>query len=128
MAGFDEAVLHAIATQREIELTTWGRKTGKPSKVILWITGGDGRVFVRSGGGLKRDWPRNFLARGHAVLHVGGHDVSVTGKHVEDPSLARQVSSMMARKYQSNVQHSNEDEPLTPGESATFELFPEESE
>jgi deazaflavin-dependent oxidoreductase (nitroreductase family) len=126
MAGFDPAVLDAVAREREIELTTWGRKSGKPSRVILWIFADGDRVFIRSGGGLGRDWPRNFLARGQAILHVNGHDVAVRGKHVTDPELAREVSSMASRKYQSNVQRSHGDETLTPGESATFELFPEE--
>lgn len=127
MAKFDQTVLAAVAREREIELTTWGRKSGKPSRVVLWVFGDGERVFIRSGGGLQRDWPQNFLARGRAILHVDGHDVPVTGRHVDDPALARDVSSMAIRKYRSNVQRSNEDEPLTPGERATFELFPDES-
>lgn len=127
MAKFDQTVLDAVAREREIELTTWGRKSGKPSRVVLWVFGDGERVFIRSGGGLLRDWPQNFLARGRAILHVDGHDVPVTGRHVDDPSLARDVSSMAIRQYRSNVQRSNEGEPLTPGERATFELFPDES-
>ncbi len=127
MAGFDRAILDAVASEREIELTTWGRKSGNPSRVILWIFGDGERVFVRSGGGLQRDWPQNFLTRGRAILHVGGFDVPVTGQHITDPTLAREVSSMARDKYRSNVQGSHEGEPLTPGESATFQLLPDES-
>ena len=127
MAKFDQRVMDAVAREREIELTTWGRKSGKPSRVVLWVFGDGERVFIRSGGGLLRDWPQNFLTRGRAILHVDGHDVPVTGRHVDDPALARDVSSMAIRKYRSNVQRSNEDEPLTPGERATFEFFPDES-
>ena len=123
MASFDKDVLDAVATEREVELTTWGRKTGNPSRVILWVFGEGDRVFIRSGGGLNRDWPQNFMARGEAILHVKEKDVPVIGEHVTDRDLARQVSAMASKKYQSNVQQSQGDEPLTPGESATFELF-----
>jgi hypothetical protein len=34
---------------------------------------------------------------------------------------------MASRKYQANVQQSTGDEPLTQGESATFELFLDEA-
>ncbi|MGA7669395.1 MAG: DUF2255 family protein [Nitrolancea sp.] len=124
MASFDQDVLSAVGTEREVELTTWGRKSGNPSRVILWIFGEDDRVFIRSGGGLDRDWPQNFMARGEAILHLKGLDVPVIGEHVTDRDLARRVSSMAKHKYQSNVQQSEGDEPLTLGESATFELFP----
>ncbi|HVB64632.1 MAG TPA: nitroreductase/quinone reductase family protein [Nitrolancea sp.] len=127
MSAFEPAVLEAIGREREVELTTWGRKSGNPSRVIIWIFRNGDRVFIRSGGGLGRDWPRNLIARGKAVLNVAGHDVAVTGTHVEDPALARHVSSLAIEKYQSNVQRSTGDEELTPGESATFELFPDDA-
>ncbi len=126
MANFDRSVLDAASEQREVELTTWGRKTGNPSRKILWVFVEDDRIFVRSGGGLQRDWPQNFLSRGHAILHVDGRDIPVTGRHVTDSELARSVSAAAARKYQANVQRSSGDEPLTPGESATFELLPDQ--
>jgi hypothetical protein len=122
MSAFDLGVLEAIGREREVELTTWGRKSGNPSRVIIWIFRDGDRVFIRSGGGLGRDWPRNLVARGKAVLHVAGYNIAVAGTHVEDPSMARHVSGLAKAKYQSNVQQSKDGEPLTNGESATFEL------
>jgi len=127
MSAFDPVVLEAIGSEREVELTTWGRKSGNPFRVIIWIFRDGDRAFIRSGGGLGRDWPRNLIALGKAVLHVGGRDVAVTGRHVEDPALARHISSVAMEKYQTNVQRSAGDEELTPGESATFELYPDDA-
>lgn len=127
MAGFERTVLDAAAREREIELTTWGRKSGNSERKILWIFSDGERLFIRSGGGLQRDWPRNFIASGRGILHVDGHDVPVIGRHVTDSELAREVSSLAIRKYQSNAQRSSPGEPLTPGESATFELLPDEA-
>ena len=45
----------AAAGQREVTLTTTGRKTGKPRRVIIWIATDGNRIFVRSGQGFRRD-------------------------------------------------------------------------
>jgi hypothetical protein len=53
----------AGAMVREVDLTTFGRATGRPSRSTVWITtDGLGRIHIRSGQGLTRDWPRNELA------------------------------------------------------------------
>jgi hypothetical protein len=71
MAGFSPEVLAAVAREREVALTTRGRKTGKPVRVTIWV-GTDGRkIFIRSGGGLGRQWPQNMMAGGEAAPQVG---------------------------------------------------------
>jgi deazaflavin-dependent oxidoreductase (nitroreductase family) len=125
MVNFPESVLDAVGREREVQLTTFGRKTGRPSQRTLWAIADDGRVYVRSGGGLGRDWPRNLLAHGEGVLHVAGLEVPVLARHVADPAEARRVSGLYQEKYATGAQRSRGDEPLTPGEGATFELTPD---
>jgi hypothetical protein len=79
---FDPAILDAAAREKEVELTTFGRKSGKESRRIIWITRLDDRLYVRSGLGLTRDWPKNLQANGRAVLHIGGRDVPVRAPRV----------------------------------------------
>ena len=124
MAGFDREILDLAMREREIDLTTYGRKTGKPSRRTLWIWGDGQRLYVRSGQGLGRDWPRNVLANGRGVLHLAGRDVPVAFRHVTDPAEARTGAAMVDRKYASGTKASAEDEPLTPGEQAMFEVLP----
>jgi hypothetical protein len=121
---FSPQVLEAAAREREVELTTYGRRTGNPHRTVIWISGDGRRLFVRSGGGLGRDWPRNLLARDRAVLHVGGLDVPVRASHVADPDAARSVTELVIRKYGPSVQRSPENSLPSPGEQATFELLP----
>lgn len=127
MAGFDAKVTSAIQREREIELTTYGRTTGKPSRRILWVYGDDERIFVRSGPGLGRDWPRNLLANRRGILHVNGMDVPVRGVHLTDIAESRQAGSLGRAKYGENFSMSAEGEEPYPGETATFELLPAES-
>ncbi len=121
---FDRAILDSAAHEKEIELTTYGRKTGTPSRRVMWITALDGRLYVRSGLGLTRDWPKNLLADNRAVLHLAGQDISVRARHVTDPEEARAMHAPVKAKYDAERPSSKGDEPLTPSEQAVFELTP----
>jgi deazaflavin-dependent oxidoreductase (nitroreductase family) len=122
---FDPSLSATAATEKEVELTTFGRKTGAPSRRIMWITARDGRLYVRSGLGLDRDWPRNLLANGRATLHIAGQDIPVRARHVTDPAEARAMHAPIKQKYDAERPSSTGDEPLTPSEQAVFELTPD---
>ena len=126
MPAFAASVTAAVQTEREVELTTFGRKTGQPSRRILWAYGNDERVFIRSGQGLKRDWPQNLLANGRGVLHVAGMDVPVRAVHLTDITAARQAGLLGRSKYGATFSTSSDGEEPTLGETATFELLPSE--
>lgn len=123
---FDRAILDTAAREKEVELTTFGRKTGKPSRRIIWITALGDRLYIRSGLGLTRDWPQNLQANGRAILHMGGQDVPVRARHVTDPEEARAMHAPVKQKYDAARSSSRGDEPLTPSEEAVFELSPEQ--
>jgi deazaflavin-dependent oxidoreductase (nitroreductase family) len=123
-AGFQPDVIAAVTREKEVALTTRGRKTGKPHTVTIWITTDGKRIFVRSGGGMGRDWPQNLMARGEAELKVGKHLVKVRPRRVTDPAEARATSQLAREKYGSFVKPSKPSEPLTKGEQASFELLP----
>jgi hypothetical protein len=124
MTEFDQAVLDAAARQREVELTTWGRVTGRLARVTIWIWGDGHHLYIRSGAGMSRDWPRNLLARGQGILHLAGLDIPVRARHVGDPEEARAGVTWINHKYGAGLQPSQEGEPLNPAEPATFELIP----
>jgi deazaflavin-dependent oxidoreductase (nitroreductase family) len=126
VSTFKKDVIDAAATQKEVNLTTFGRKTGKPSDVTIWITTDGDHLYIRSGQGMRRQWPQNLLARGEGVLHLRDMDLKVKPRRVTDPAEARASSELYTRKYGEFVKASKPDEPLTPGEQASFELIPAE--
>jgi len=124
MAAFSRDVLEAAGKEREVTLTARGRKSGKARRVTIWISTDGKHLYVRSGAGMKRDWPQNLLAAGEGELHVGGRNVKVRPRHIAEPSEARAASELHRAKYGSTVKPSKPPEPLTAGEQATFELLP----
>jgi deazaflavin-dependent oxidoreductase (nitroreductase family) len=125
MNQFPKDVLDAVATEKEVRLTTYGRKTGKESSVTIWVVTDGDKVYIRSGQGMKRHWPKNLLARPEGTLQVDGKAVPFKSRHVTDPAEARYSSKLYGPKYgTSTVKPSNEGDPLTLGELAAFELLP----
>lgn len=125
MSGFSDEVLQAAASEREVEIETYGRTTGQPRRTVIWIWGEGERLFIRSGRGLGRDWPQNLLAQGRAVIHLGDLEVPVVPRHVP-PAEARTLTPLVQRKYGTPGTGDTPatDAAPTPGEQATFELFP----
>ena len=126
MSAWDSETLATALREREVDLTTWGRRTGKPARVTIWIWGDGQRLYIRSGRGMGRDWPQNLLARGRGILHLAGRDFPVRARHVTDPAEARAGSGMVVAKYSQAASAPAGDDPPTPGETATFELTPDE--
>ncbi len=121
-----QSLVAAAGSANEVDLTTYGRRTGRPSRRTIWITSdAEGRLYVRSGRGLTRDWPRNLLANERAVVHVGGHDLPVRARHVTDRAELRASHAAVQQKYHRDLPASEDGQPLTPPEQATFELIPE---
>jgi deazaflavin-dependent oxidoreductase (nitroreductase family) len=117
-------VIEAAKKEREAKLTTYGRKTGKSHDVTIWITTDGRHLYIRSGQGLRRHWPQNLVARDEGVLQLGKTTVRVKPRLVSDPAEARAVSGLYRKKYGPFVKASKTNQPLTPGERATFELIP----
>jgi deazaflavin-dependent oxidoreductase (nitroreductase family) len=126
VSALNKDVIDAAASQKEVKLTTFGRKTGKPSDVTIWIATDGDHLYIRSGQGMRRHWPQNLLARGEGVLHLGKMDLKVKPRRVSDPTEARATSVLYTHKYGEFVKASKPDEPLTLGEQTSFELIPTE--
>jgi deazaflavin-dependent oxidoreductase (nitroreductase family) len=124
VAKFSDEILKAAAREREVTLTIIGRKTGKERRVTIWMATDGSRLYIRSGQGLRRQWPQNLTAREEGEVQLGKLRVKVKPRLVTDPNEARAASGLYHEKYGSSVKASKATEPLTLGEQATFELTP----
>src|SRR6266851_5451305 len=107
----------AAAKEREVALTTTGRKSGKPRRVTIWITSDGDHIYIRSGQGMARDWPKNLLTNRDATLRLGGESIKVRARHVTDPGEAHATSGLVREKYGTRTTSAK-------AEEAVFELIP----
>src|SRR6202165_6290853 len=67
VAAFNRDVVEAAAREREVTLTTYGRKSGKEHRVTIWVVTDGAHPYISSGQGVRRQWPQNLMARGEGV-------------------------------------------------------------
>src|SRR5258708_33149153 len=100
MESFRPDVIEAAKGEREVKLTTYGRKTGKPHEVTIWITTDGTRLYIRSGQGLVRQWPQNLIARGEALLQLARATVKVKSRLVPGPDGGPAGTRMSGAQYE----------------------------
>ncbi|HEV2066541.1 MAG TPA: nitroreductase/quinone reductase family protein [Thermomicrobiales bacterium] len=80
-------------------LETIGRVSGRRRETEIWFAWEDGTIYLLSGGGLAKDWIRNFRKTPEVRFRVGAVWVSGTARIVEDPELDRRIRRVVAGKY-----------------------------
>lgn len=80
-------------------LETIGRKSGQPRETEIWFGYEAGVIFILSGGGLDKDWVRNFRKTPRVRFRVGETWVKGTARLVDDPVLEARIRRMVAGKY-----------------------------
>ena len=102
----DEAPLPEVATalarikdRSTIELTTTGRKTGKPHTKPVWFVVTDGAIVVQAGKDGKTDWYQNLEKTPAAVVHQGEYTFRVRAKRIDDPGRVDAIHKLVVEKY-----------------------------
>jgi len=65
----DERVKQALERDRTIDITTRGRKTGKPRRTEIWFHTVGGYLYITGTPG-RRDWYANLLAHPEFTFHL----------------------------------------------------------
>ena len=60
----------ALQDTNEVELTTTGRKSGKPHEIEIWFGIRDGTLYLLSGGGDGADWVKNIRERSGVRIRI----------------------------------------------------------
>jgi F420H(2)-dependent quinone reductase len=87
----DERIRQAIATDRTIDITTIGRRSGEPRRIEIWRYRVDGRTFL-SGTPGSRDWYANLVVNPDFTYHLKG---TVTA---DLPARARPITQVGERR------------------------------
>jgi deazaflavin-dependent oxidoreductase (nitroreductase family) len=80
-------------------LETIGRVSGQPRLTEIWFGYENNAIYILSGGGLGKDWVRNFQKTPQVRFRVGESWVSGTARVVDDPVLEARIRRVVAGKY-----------------------------
>jgi deazaflavin-dependent oxidoreductase (nitroreductase family) len=89
----NEKVRQALEHDRTIDITTIGRKSGKPRRIEIWFYRADGRIFL-SGGPGRRSWYANLLANPEFTFHLKRSlraDLPARANPITDPDERRNL-------------------------------------
>lgn len=95
------AALSHIRDGSNIEITTIGRKSGKPHAKPIWYVVNDGRIFVQSGKDGKTDWYRNLQKTPAVTLKADRYTFRARGRTLTDPKDVERVHALFRDKYTS---------------------------
>lgn len=82
--------LELLSSQQTIQITTTGRRTGRPRRVEIWWFLVDGRLVITGTPG-RRDWLANLNADPRLTIHLRDRDIAARATPVGDPVFRRRV-------------------------------------
>ena len=89
MTVTDEA-RQALERQQTVEITTIGRRSGRPRRIETWRYRAAGRFWLTGSPG-ARDWYANLLVHPEFTLHLHGLDLQAHARAVTDPDERARV-------------------------------------
>lgn len=90
----DPSVKEAMDRGGIADITTYGRKTGKPYRIEIYFHHFDGEYYLTGRHGRKRDWEANIGANPEFTLHLKrgiSADVTVVGEPEPDPEVRARI-------------------------------------
>jgi deazaflavin-dependent oxidoreductase (nitroreductase family) len=96
----DSNITGALERDRTIDITTTGRKTGRPRLTEIWFHNVEGRLYITGTPG-RRDWYANLLARPEFTFHLKESvraDLQATARPILDDAQRREILAKIHRK------------------------------
>jgi deazaflavin-dependent oxidoreductase (nitroreductase family) len=118
-------VHHAKHGQRTIDITTTGRRSGKPRRIEIWFYRfGDSIYLSGTPGPGTRDWLANLTAEPHFIFHLKhtvAADLPAVATVITDPHERRRILAKFVDEF--NQRRS----PGSPGPQADLDEWVERS-
>jgi len=126
-ASMDPRIRAALDRGQLIDLTTTGRRSGRPRRIEIVFHNVDGRIVISGMPSPRtRAWLHNVLGNPAVTLHFKGPeavaDVEATAHEITDPADRRHLLEQVARNWNRNdvdvmMEHSPLIEVEVPGYS-----------
>ena len=90
--------LARIANSSTLQLTHYGRKSGKPYEVTIWFLVEGDTIFLVTAN-MDRQWTRNVQKRHKVGLHFGAETLEGTVTRITDADERAHVNELVKQKY-----------------------------
>ncbi len=94
-----QAALAQVAHESTLEITTRGRKSGKPRTKPIWFVYDQGALYIQSGREGKTDWYRNLQKDPQMQLKIGQLVLTGKAQFVTDAPETGRVHDLFRSKY-----------------------------
>ena len=112
----DDRTRRARSRGHHIDITTTGRKSGKPRRIELVFHNFDDRIYISGQPGFRRSWIANLQAQPEFTFHLKGAvsaDLPARARVITDPAERREVLTKVAQAWRrSDVDRMVESSPL----------------
>ncbi len=108
------SIEQALASDRVIDITTTGRKTGEARRIEIWYHRIDGRLYITGTPG-ARSWYANLVATPDFTFHLkesAQADLPARATPIEGAEKARVLAAIEASLPGSGVTSDTETSPL----------------
>lgn len=115
MTLLDKQTEQALLKDRVVDITTTGRKSGRPHRIEIWFHYYGAGIGYLTGQPGRRDWVANLLANPEFTLHVKrGYkaDLAAQATPILDPAERRQVLSQIFGEEESRLEQRIAESPL----------------
>lgn len=83
----NDDITQALESDRVIDITTIGRKSGMERRIEMWFHNIDGRIFLTGSPG-RRGWYANLVANPQFTFHIkvsAQADLAATARAITEP-------------------------------------------
>lgn len=98
----DDAVRRALENDLVIDITTTGRKTGRPSRKEIWFHNVDGQLYITGSPG-RRDWYANLVANPKFTFHLKRStraDLPARATPILDKAKRREILQKIHQRFE----------------------------
>jgi len=99
---FDPKIKETLSRGGVIDITTQGRKSGKPRRIEIVFHAIDGRTYISGMPKFPRGWVANLAADPHFTFHLKGPvkaDLPATARIITDEAERRRLLEPIAKGW-----------------------------
>jgi deazaflavin-dependent oxidoreductase (nitroreductase family) len=124
----DDRIRRALSRGHLIDITTTGRRTGKPRRIEIVFHNFGGRLYISGMPGHPRGWLANLAAHPEFTFHLKGAvsgDLPARARVISDPAERREVIAQVANAWRRrDVDAMVATSPLVEVEIAGYDTAP----